>query len=374
MTASDAGRVTFAAETAAVGPGYHRFVGRLLERLGTDLAITWDRVGPTVDEVADGSRPSPTGRSPSGPTSAGSGPTLGSARDAGRRAAPASSSASPDGMRFTFDGAIATRSGRATTRGSTAPSPTPRVAIGRHAVVGRRDRRPVPAEPRPRLMWLEVRWRRPAVEGRRLRARGGPSPPVTKAIPLDPALAYPWHAWAELIGLRVASRTRWPARSWPARRASRAGGPLIGYRRDPVAITHEGWALEVPGDFAETPDGRGVVGRRRGPERSPWPRCRPGPRRARWPPRRSSSQFARRPRPRRARPSRRRGRRAGTADDRRELRRRGRRPRRLLGGRSAPAPRSASSSTTRRLAVGARPVAVARPGLSSEWVRPAISR
>ena len=28
-------------------------------------------------------------------------------------------------------------------------------------------------------------------------------------------------------------------------------GPPVGYRRDPVAISHEGWALEVPGSFAE---------------------------------------------------------------------------------------------------------------------------
>ena len=28
-------------------------------------------------------------------------------------------------------------------------------------------------------------------------------------------------------------------------------GPLIGYRRDPVSISHEGWMLEIPGDFAE---------------------------------------------------------------------------------------------------------------------------
>jgi hypothetical protein len=27
--------------------------------------------------------------------------------------------------------------------------------------------------------------------------------------------------------------------------------PPIGYRRDPVTISHEGWALEIPGSFAE---------------------------------------------------------------------------------------------------------------------------
>jgi hypothetical protein len=35
-------------------------------------------------------------------------------------------------------------------------------------------------------------------------------------------------------------------------RAARTGaGPLVGYRRRPVSIIHEGWELEVPGAFAE---------------------------------------------------------------------------------------------------------------------------
>ena len=35
-------------------------------------------------------------------------------------------------------------------------------------------------------------------------------------------------------------------------RAAKAGdGPLIGYRRDPVRILHEGWELEIPGGFSE---------------------------------------------------------------------------------------------------------------------------
>jgi len=40
LVANDAGRVVADAETVALGPGYHRFVGRLLERLETDLEIT----------------------------------------------------------------------------------------------------------------------------------------------------------------------------------------------------------------------------------------------------------------------------------------------------------------------------------------------
>ena len=41
LTASDGGAVGASADTSAVGPGYHTFVGRLLERLGSDVGIEW---------------------------------------------------------------------------------------------------------------------------------------------------------------------------------------------------------------------------------------------------------------------------------------------------------------------------------------------
>ena len=54
MTASDTGRVAVTAATEIVGPGYHRFVGRVLERMGMDLAIAWERGGEEVrDPLSD---------------------------------------------------------------------------------------------------------------------------------------------------------------------------------------------------------------------------------------------------------------------------------------------------------------------------------
>src|SRR6187551_57619 len=41
IVANDQGRVTVMAETAVAGPGYHRFLGRILERLGTEVGIEW---------------------------------------------------------------------------------------------------------------------------------------------------------------------------------------------------------------------------------------------------------------------------------------------------------------------------------------------
>src|SRR6478609_9502234 len=110
LTASENGRVTVAAETEAVGPGYHRFVGRLLERMSIDLAITWEPAGATdADPAFETAAMTFTDRAGTeraylgwlgrtllgvrnGRTSRGGGVQLGIA----------------PGVRYTFDGAIAT--------------------------------------------------------------------------------------------------------------------------------------------------------------------------------------------------------------------------------------------------------------------------
>ncbi len=72
---------------------------------------------------------------------------------------------------------------------------------------------------------------------------------LSKAYPLDPTLPYPWSAWAEIVALRGIDDPM--ARQVVPRAMREGGGGAIGYRRGPVIISHEGWALEVPGSFAE---------------------------------------------------------------------------------------------------------------------------
>ena len=99
------------------------------------------------------------------------------------------------------------------------------------------------------LMWLEVRWRQPAIrEERELLDEVHRT--LTRAYPTDPMLPYPWRAWAELIELRGIDD---PMSRQVVVRAEREGGDAapIGYRRAPVTIRHEGWALEIPGSYAE---------------------------------------------------------------------------------------------------------------------------
>ena len=97
-------------------------------------------------------------------------------------------------------------------------------------------------------MWLDVRWRPPALKPEGL-VLDEVHRLLSRAYPLDPSLGYPWRAWAEIVGLRNIP-IRWVARSSPGR-CARPAGPEIGYRRGPVTISHEGWALTIPGSFAE---------------------------------------------------------------------------------------------------------------------------
>jgi hypothetical protein len=241
LTAADEGRVTAVADTAVAGPGYHRFVGRIVERLGAELAIDWtDGDGATA--FAD--RPA-TERLYLGWL----GPQLTRARVAVRRGEHGFPIGMPAGTRFTTEGAIATVMGPRDEAWLDAAIADPRVALDvtpwwtdatdatyllNRALV---------------LMWLQVRWRTPAMEGEadlfdeihRL---------LSRAFPLDPELTYPWHAWTELTALRGVDD---PMSRQAATRATREPEPTppVGYRRDPVRIIHEGWSLEIPGMYAE---------------------------------------------------------------------------------------------------------------------------
>lgn len=241
LTASDTGRVTVAGETGVAGPGYHRFVGRVLERLGNELAIDWtDGDGATA--FAD--RPTAE-RMYLGWL----GPQLAHVRGRVRRGGRAVPLGMPAGIRVTTDAAIATVLGPRDEDWLAAAIADPRVALdvtpwwadatdARYLL----DRALV-------LMWLEVRWRAPAMEGEadlfdevhRL---------LSRAHQLDPDLPYPWEAWTELTTLRgiddpMARVAASHATSEPTT------APTVGFRRGPVVISHEGWSLEIPGEYAE---------------------------------------------------------------------------------------------------------------------------
>jgi hypothetical protein len=246
ITAADEGRVTATAATGVAGPGYHRFVGRILERLGSELAIDW-----TEGDGATGFADRPTVEHL---YLSWLGPQLARARVSARRGERGVPLGMPGGTRVATEGAIATVMGPRDETWLDAAIADPRIALEITPWWADATDAAYLLNRALVLMWLEVRWRTPAMEGEadlfdeihRL---------LSRAFPLDPELAYPWHAWTELAALRGIDDPM--ARQAAARAADEPEpNPPVGYRRDPVTIVHEGWSLEVPGSYAErrTPD------------------------------------------------------------------------------------------------------------------------
>jgi len=264
LSAGDSGRVALTAETEMLGPGYHRFVGRIVERLGEDLSITWDRGETDPGALDDHAGTTFADRTATERAYLGwLGQTLVRAR-AGRAAGRKGIQVGiPGNTTYSFDGAIATVLGPrddawletavADTRIATDVTPWWADATDSRYLLNRALT----------MMWLDVRWRAPALEDERTLIQEVHRT-LSRAYPMDFDLPYPWRAWAELIKMGDIDD---PMSRQVATRAEREGTDAapIGYRRAPVTIRHEGWALEIPGSYAErrTPEEwwGGVAGR-----------------------------------------------------------------------------------------------------------------
>jgi hypothetical protein len=225
-------------------------VSRLLQRLGGDLGIAWE---PAVadDPAAVGVwHPDSGDRRDIERAHLGwLGSALVRAAEARRLGSPPIHLGTPPGVRFEVDGALATALGprddawlgRALTDARVAVDVWPWYS---DATDGRYFMNRALT-----LMWAEIRWRRPtdaderALVDETLRL-------LHRAYPLDPSLAFPWREWRELALLAA---TPDPMAALIDERAAAVdpATPLVGYRRRPVAVTHDGWAIVVPGTFAE---------------------------------------------------------------------------------------------------------------------------
>ncbi len=287
------GAVSVSGRSAPVGPGYHTYLCQLMRELGEGVDIDWS---PADDAAAGGSPPidgqmdgpglphGSGGSGKSGPEGRirgrlrrhQDGPHVGTAdpfADCGRPAIerahlawlgavltrvreghapgqPALHLGTPSGVRYSADGALLTYLGPRDDAWVEAAIRSPRTAIdvwpwfadvtdGRYLL----NRALC-------LMWTEVRWRAPvgqdeiAVQDEVLHL-------LRRAYPLDPSLPYPWPEWRELLQLRGEADPMTDRVGEQARAAAGTERPPVGYRRRPVTITHEGWALEVPGSWSE---------------------------------------------------------------------------------------------------------------------------
>jgi hypothetical protein len=263
FTVTDAGEVTLSAATAAAGPGYHTFVGRMAQRLGSDVSIAWNDdppPAPVEGSAALVATPSPFTNGHARPAFgdrptierahlARLGATLAAVRDAYQRGSRQIHVDTPPGVQYTFEGALATPLGPRDAGWLDAAIGDPRVAVGLSPWWADATDARYLLNRALCLIWTEIRWR-PAVDPAERAALDEVARLLWRAHPLDPSLLYPWREWNEVLDLRgaddpVAAEVREHA-------ASTADDvPLIGYRRGPVRVTHEGWTLEIPGSFAE---------------------------------------------------------------------------------------------------------------------------
>ncbi len=274
IEASDTGSVVVSALTVPVGPGYHTFVANLLERMGDELSIRWAPLA-TPSSVAAGRVRSPAATAATegsiDPTGAfGSGDrrdaerghlgwlrsALIAVRDARRQRAEGLHLATPPGDRFTFAGAVATVLGPRDDAWLERALADPRVAADVWPwVADAMDARYLLGRALS-LLWLEVRWRTPS-DAAETALADEVLGLLRRAYPLEPNLAWPWTEWRELLELRglrdQATRQLVDRGAGPLVGGAAADGvQLVGYRRRPVTIIHEGWALEVPGSFTGT--------------------------------------------------------------------------------------------------------------------------
>ena len=246
ISASDDGDVAVSARLIPVGPGYQTFVSRLIQRIAIEHEIVWATAGDAQDASDIAAAGERVKAEQSYMTWLGAG--LIGARDARRRGIGGIHLGTPTGVRFTFEGAIATSLGPrddawldaalADSRLAAEITPWWADATDGHCLLNRALC----------LMWTDVRWRVPVDVPERL-IQEEVLRLLSRAFPLDPSLPYPWREWKELTSIHGTADAM--TRQVETRAARTPAGPLIGYRRDPVRIVHEGWELEIPGSFAE---------------------------------------------------------------------------------------------------------------------------
>ena len=195
-------------------------------------------------------------------------------QDARRRRVDGLHLGTPAGVRYEFEGAVATVLGPRDDAWLERALADPRIAAEIWPWVADAMDARYHLNRALVLLWTEVRWR-PPVGDRETAVLDDVLATFRFAYPLDPSLPWPWPEWREAFVLRGLAdpATFQMLQRATARPGLRAPGPppgtallgqaepaptepaplpeAIGYRRRPVTVIHEGWALELPGSFTE---------------------------------------------------------------------------------------------------------------------------
>ncbi len=247
FVASDGGDVAVSARLAPVGPGYQTFISRLVQRMGLEHEIAWAATGTDGHEASAVAAAGDRTRAEQAYLTWLGGALIG-AREARRHGLDQIHLGTPANVCFTFEGAIATNLGPRDDAWLDAALVDSRLAAEitpwwADATDGRCLLNRALC-----LMWTDVRWRKPNDDRERL-VHDEVIRLLARAFPLDPSLDYPWREWKELADMRGITDAM--TRQVDARAARAPDRPLIGYRRDPIRVIHEGWQLDIPGSFAE---------------------------------------------------------------------------------------------------------------------------
>jgi hypothetical protein len=250
VLAAGQARLVVLADTAAVGPGYHRYLCDLLKRLGQALHITWAEPN-AAENVGD-----PTGYFHTGDAGPLEAQMLAWLKDVAsqvldmrQRGRSGLALSMRFGHVFEHPGALLTPLGPRDEAWLRAVREEP--ARGKdvfpwwepgHNATSRLGR----ALSR---LWTDVVWRPPLLEEER-RVYRNVARLLEQAWRETPGLDYPWREWQEVLGYLGMGGTLAEEVSQRANQA--AEGPRIGYRRGAVQVVlPEGWEIRIPGSLAE---------------------------------------------------------------------------------------------------------------------------
>ncbi len=250
VTASER-EVTLSASTLTAGPGYHRHVCELALALGAELGVEWAPEGDPSGWLRerDGAELERAFLEVLGDVAR----QILALAEAGKRGF---SLFLPAGYAFEHDGFVATPVGPRDEAWLRAVADDPASGADVFAWWGAgEDARYFLGLARVRA-WLDVRWRPPV--GREERALlEQVASWIERAHALDPELAIPWEAQAELLALLGEESLR--ATRAQLKAHARASERPIGYRRRPVRVTLSGgWSMRIPGELAERWEERGT--------------------------------------------------------------------------------------------------------------------